>query len=113
MRSIAFVDHLQLQMDGTVSNNAITVADCDNDLANELIAATLEGDLAVFKGTQANCWALSQGLGMVISVIVGDILNNKKNCIVCVSVEGFCNIFNLSSDSTPKPNTTLKTNLSS
>ena len=36
-----------------------------------------------------------------------------QNCIVCVSVEGFCNIFNLSSDSTPKPNTTLKTNLSS
>ncbi len=31
MRSFAFVDHLKFAIDGNISKDSITLADCDND----------------------------------------------------------------------------------
>lgn len=93
MRAVSFVERLQFDFKGNISKNGIVLGDVDNDNANELVAANILGGLVVFKGQQCSPWAYAEDLGMITFVLIGPILNDNTNYLICISSEGWCHIF--------------------
>lgn len=60
---------------------------------NELVIGTLDGCLKVFKGTKNICKV--EGLGSIIAITVGDVLNKGRNFIIVSTAEGLCHIFSI------------------
>lgn len=100
MRAVSFLDKVEYEFDGNFLQDAICLGDADNDKGIELVAANLQGHLAVFKYRQSRPWATASNLGAVASVVVGEITNDSQNKIVSISCDGWCNIFALQSDAT-------------
>lgn len=98
-RTVSFVDRIEVDFDGNLFNQAITLADIDNDKANELIVGNTEGDLAIFKGTNRTPWKVCTDLGMVTCIGVGDVYGKGKNILVVLTAEGWCYLFELKGDS--------------
>lgn len=98
MRAVSFLDKVEYEFVGNFLQHAICLGDADNDKNIELVAANLQGDLAVFKFQQPRPWAMASNLGAVATVIVGDILNDSKNKIVSISCDGSCHLFSLQAD---------------
>ncbi|XP_022109298.1 KICSTOR complex protein ITFG2-like isoform X2 [Acanthaster planci] len=94
MRSVVFVERLEFEFSGNVFPNAVVLGDVDNDNENELVVGNVEGDLIIFKGSNTVPWASCSDLGMIICIGIGDICNSGKNCLVTISGEGLCSIFN-------------------
>ncbi|XP_013793831.1 KICSTOR complex protein ITFG2-like [Limulus polyphemus] len=95
MRAVSFVDRIQFQFNGNICKDAIALADVDNDGCHELTVGNVQGDLAIFRETANWPWAVASDLGMISSITVGDVVNEKKNFLICISGEGWCNIFNV------------------
>lgn len=49
MRSVTFVDRLTLEVEGTVAQNGVCLADVDCDGDHELVVGTEAGELYIFK----------------------------------------------------------------
>ncbi|RWS09632.1 integrin-alpha FG-GAP repeat-containing protein 2-like protein [Dinothrombium tinctorium] len=96
MKCISLVDRIKFEFEGNIHKNAIAFGDVDNDSCNELVVGNLAGALSIFKGMQSKPWAFAQNLGMISSVIVGDIMNINKNMVVSISTEGSLYLFNVS-----------------
>lgn len=91
MRSVCFVDKLELDFTGNILADAIALGDIDNDGENELVVGTINGELSIFKGEKL--WQTISGLGMIASVGVGDIMNCGSNAVVAISGEGWCHFY--------------------
>ncbi|XP_077994913.1 KICSTOR complex protein ITFG2-like [Glandiceps talaboti] len=95
MRSVSFVQRLELDVPGNLFTHAFVLGDVDNDKENEFVVGTVNGLLCIFKGMNTQPWKVASGLGMVTCVGVGDICNKKTNFLVCLTAEGWCHIFNV------------------
>ncbi|XP_014273430.1 KICSTOR complex protein ITFG2 isoform X1 [Halyomorpha halys] len=91
MRSVCFVDKIELDFSGNILADAIALGDIDNDGENELVVGTINGELSIFKGEKL--WQTIFGLGMIASVGVGDIMNCGSNAVVAISGEGWCHFY--------------------
>ncbi|XP_064602402.1 KICSTOR complex protein ITFG2-like [Liolophura sinensis] len=98
MRAVSFVERLEIDFHGGLFNQAVALGDVDNDKGNELVLGNIEGELAVYKGSKTTPWKKCADLGMITCVGVGDIHNNGKNNVVTLTAEGWCYLFDLSSD---------------
>lgn len=52
MRTVSFVGHVEMDVEGGVAPSAMIVADVDGDGQRELVVGTESGHLYVFKGLQ-------------------------------------------------------------
>lgn len=93
-RTVSFVPHLDLEVDGgKVLPHALLLADVDNDGGNELIVGTTEGCLYVFRGHKTTPCCKLTGLGFVTCIAVGDIRNEGKNSVILLNAEGICYVY--------------------
>ncbi|KAG1699354.1 KICSTOR complex protein ITFG2 [Nymphon striatum] len=95
MRAVSFVDKIELKFHGNLYKDAIALGDVDNDGHNELVVGNEEGTLAIFKGLNTKPWKVGTNFGMITSILVGDILNDGKNYVVCISGDGWCSIIDV------------------
>nr|XP_006821728.1 PREDICTED: integrin-alpha FG-GAP repeat-containing protein 2-like [Saccoglossus kowalevskii] len=95
MRSVSFVQRLEIDLPGNLFTHALALGDIDNDQINEFVVGNVNGLLCIYKGMSTQPWRLASGLGMVTCVGIGDVCNKGKNFLVCLSGEGWCNIFNV------------------
>lgn len=95
---VTFTKPLMFSFEGNVYKNAVTLGDFDNDGLNELIIGNDKGDLAVFKGENTNPVWVASDLGLITSVIVGDLTNLARNSLLVITSCGFCYIFDLQDD---------------
>ena len=91
VRTVSFVQSHTFNFDGSLFQEAITLADFDNDGTNELCIGNVAGDLAVFKENNL-CWG-AHNLGMITCLGIGDIKNKGDNSLVVITGEGLCYIF--------------------
>ena len=94
-RSVSFVEHLELEFNGCVFKEALSLGDVDNDGGNELIVGNVDGELSIFKGDCAKPWKMCRNLGMVTCLGVGDVFNKGRNYLVCMTAEGWCHVFDV------------------
>ena len=96
-RSVSFVENLQLEISDNLFNEALLLADVDNDGDSELVVGQINGELSIFKGSSTKSWRRCLHLGMITCVGVGDLWNEGDNLLVCITAEGWCHIFYVSS----------------
>ncbi|XP_064399890.1 KICSTOR complex protein ITFG2-like isoform X2 [Halichondria panicea] len=101
MRSVSFVDRLELDFSGNHFSDALALGDVDADGVNELVIGNVDGVLAVFKGPSTTPLKKCSGLGTIVCVGIGDVLNTGKNVVVCVNSDGECSLFDITTPSTP------------
>ncbi|ESO92085.1 hypothetical protein LOTGIDRAFT_121560 [Lottia gigantea] len=108
-RTVSFVDRIEVEFKGTLFNQAVALADVDNDQArdcaglynnnkNELIVGNVDGDLAIFKGSNPTSCKKSSDLGMITCLGVGDVCNQNKNVLVTLTAEGWCYLFGVKAE---------------
>jgi len=92
-RNFSLVEKVALDVPGNVFEMALALGNADNDGLgdNELVVGTLDGKLHVFKGAQ-RLWG-DTGLGTIIGVAVGDVLNTGRNAVTVATAEGRCYVF--------------------
>ena len=91
VRTVSFVQSLTFNFEGSLFQEAITLADFDNDGTNELCIGNVAGDLAVFKENHLE-WD-AHNLGMITCLSIGDIKNKGDNSLVVITGEGLCYIY--------------------
>ena len=96
VRSVSFVENLQLEITESLFNESLLLADVDNDGDYELIVGQFNGDLVIFKGSSHKPWRICHHLGMITCVGAGDLKNNGENVLFCITAEGWCHIFHVS-----------------
>lgn len=101
MRSVCFVDRIELDFSGSILSDSVALGDIDNDGENELVVGTVHGELMIFKGEKL--WQTISGLGMVASVGVGDIMKCGSNAVVAISGEGWCHFYMCINQNKPSP----------
>lgn len=95
-RSVSFVENLQLEISDNLFNEALLLADVDNDGDGELVVGQINGELSIFKGSYTKPWRSCLHLGMITCVGVGDLWNQRENLLFCITAEGWCHIFHVS-----------------
>ncbi|KAL5007533.1 hypothetical protein ScPMuIL_016339 [Solemya velum] len=100
LRTISFIERVEIDFNGSIFNQAMVLGDLDNDKDCELAVGSIEGDLCVFKGSSQVAWKKWSDLGMITCVGIGDICGTGKNHLVCLTAEGWCYIFDIKADST-------------
>ena len=91
VRTVSFVQSHTFHFEGSIFQEAISLADFDNDGTNELCIGNVAGDLSVFK--EDECRWCASNLGMITCLGVGDIKNKGSNSLVVITGEGLCYIF--------------------
>ncbi|XP_074607586.1 KICSTOR complex protein ITFG2-like isoform X1 [Acropora palmata] len=99
VRSVSFVENLQLEITESLFNESLLLADVDNDGDYELIVGQFNGDLVIFKGSSHKPWRICHHLGMITCVGAGDLKNNGENVLFCITAEGWCHIFHITASS--------------
>ncbi|GFO50621.1 integrin-alpha FG-GAP repeat-containing protein 2-like [Plakobranchus ocellatus] len=97
MRTVSFVDRIELEFHGNVITQTMVLEDIDNDMGNELIVGNIDGDISIFKGESPNAWKKATISGMLTCLAVGKVHIPKKNSLVCMTAEGWCYMFDVSS----------------
>ncbi|BFZ15765.1 hypothetical protein BsWGS_18804 [Bradybaena similaris] len=95
MRTVSFVERVEVEFHGNVISQAMVLADVDNDMANELVVGNIDGHVAVFKGTSPQPWRKMAVSGMLTCLAVGEIHLPKKNSLVCMTAEGRCYVYDV------------------
>eukprot|EP00160_Parvularia_atlantis_P008340 Unigene17579_Nuclearia_a/m.51343 Unigene17579_Nuclearia_a/g.51343 ORF Unigene17579_Nuclearia_a/g.51343 Unigene17579_Nuclearia_a/m.51343 type:complete len:445 (-) Unigene17579_Nuclearia_a:107-1441(-) len=96
LRTVEFTDSVQWSFAGNVAAAAVAVGDVDNDGHHEFVVGNVKGVLAVFKGlASSKPWKVCHNLGTISCIAVGDVLNVRKNMLVCLTAEGWCHIFDM------------------
>ena len=97
MRTVSFVERIEIEFHGNIITQTMVLADVDNDLANELVVGNIEGQIAVFKGDNSTPWKKTSVSGMLTCLAVGEIHIPNKNSLVCITAEGWCYVYDVSS----------------
>nr|XP_002132127.1 KICSTOR complex protein ITFG2 [Ciona intestinalis] len=100
MRSVSFVDHLKIKVNGKVGQGCIALGDVDGDGCSELVVADDGGHVQVFKGDSTKpCWE-SSDFGDITCLTIADLCNEGKNCVAVFTTDGAFSIldFNKSLD---------------
>ncbi|KYQ93065.1 hypothetical protein DLAC_05676 [Tieghemostelium lacteum] len=105
IRHISLVDRIVFSWKGNVFRRAITLADVDNDSINELVIGSLEGNLAIFKGTDPKPWRVAHNLGSISCIVAGKLGTYPRNLLVVISSEGICNIYDVEQQSSQDTST--------
>lgn len=92
MRSVSFVEHLELVFTGKVLQHALVLGNVTNEGRSQLVVGNISGDLAIFKGCNSEAWRKYQGLGMVSCIVIGDLCNIGKNVVFILTSEGWCHL---------------------
>lgn len=96
MRSLSYVQRVELDFSGSLFPHAVCLGDADNDTLNELVVGDTSGKLYVYKNDEGKPWITRSCRGMVTCVGVGDVCNKGKNLVVSVSAEGWFHLFDFS-----------------
>ncbi|GFR90344.1 integrin-alpha FG-GAP repeat-containing protein 2 [Elysia marginata] len=97
MRTVSFVERIEVEFHGNVLSQAMVLEDVDNDLGNELIVGNIDGEISIFKGDSQHAWRKATICGMLTCLGVGKIHLPKKNSLVCMTAEGWCHLFDVPS----------------
>ncbi|CAG5134568.1 unnamed protein product [Candidula unifasciata] len=97
MRTVSFVERIEVEFHGNVISQAMVLADVDNDMANELVVGNIDGQVAIFKGMSPQPWRKMAVSGMLTCLAVGEIHLPKKNSLVCMTAEGWCYVYDVPS----------------
>lgn len=97
MRTVSFVDRVEVEFHGNVLSQAMVLEDVDNDMGNELIVGNIDGEISIFKGDSPHAWRKATISGMLTCLGVGKIHLPKKNSLVCMTAEGWCHLFDVPS----------------
>ncbi|EDO34581.1 predicted protein [Nematostella vectensis] len=95
MRSVSFVEHIELDFSGNLFNEGLLLEDIDNDGSNELVLGNVNGEIFVFKGTASKPWRVSKQNGMITCVGSGDLWNRGKKVLVAITADGWCHLFDV------------------
>ena len=95
-RSVSFVENLELEISDSLFNESLLLTDVDNDEDYELVVGQINGDLLIFKGGSPKPWRACHHLGMITCVGAGDLWNQGENLLFCITAEGWCHIFHVS-----------------
>ncbi|XP_048590330.1 KICSTOR complex protein ITFG2 [Nematostella vectensis] len=95
MRSVSFVEHIELDFSGNLFNEGLLLEDIDNDGSNELVLGNVNGEIFVFKGTASKPWRVSKQNGMITCVGSGDLWNRGKKVLVAITADGWCHLFDI------------------
>ncbi|XP_059094229.1 KICSTOR complex protein ITFG2-like isoform X2 [Tigriopus californicus] len=109
IKSFSLPDCLVLRFTGTVQQNAICLADVDNDGQNELIVGNSDGTLAVYKELSDEPWRVCHDLGMISAVCVGDMRNDGTNVLVVIDGSGWFYILDFNATYEPRLRVTKET----
>lgn len=109
IKSFSLPDCLVLRFTGTVQQNAICLADVDNDGRNELIVGNSDGTLAVFKDLSEEPWRVCHDLGMISAICVGDVRNDGTNVLVVIDGSGWFYILDFNATYEPRLRVTKET----
>ncbi|CAL1547112.1 unnamed protein product [Lymnaea stagnalis] len=96
MRTVSFVERIEVEFHGNILTQAMVLADIDNDMSNELIVGNIDGYVAIFKGESPKPWKKTNISGMLTCLAVGEVHLQKKNSLVCMTAEGWCYIYDIS-----------------
>uniref|UniRef100_A0A0B6ZR61 Integrin-alpha FG-GAP repeat-containing protein 2 n=2 Tax=Arion vulgaris TaxID=1028688 RepID=A0A0B6ZR61_9EUPU len=97
MRTVSFVERIEVEFHGNIITQAMVLADVDNDMGNELVVGNIDGHVAIFKGVSPQPWRRMTVSGMLTCLAVGEVHVPKKNSLVCMTAEGWCYIYDVSS----------------
>src|SRR5690606_4897110 len=104
--------HSFVEFQGNISERGLIVDDIDSDGCNELAVATISGELNIFK--VCNCsrhdlgpWKEYKGLGSIVCLLYGDILNIDDPRLIALTAEGMLHIFEISEHSHLTPTLSL------
>ncbi|XP_071508018.1 KICSTOR complex protein ITFG2-like [Diadema antillarum] len=97
MRSVVFVEKIELEFSGNIFAKALVLGDVDNDSLHELLVGSVDGDLWVYKGECTTPLAVASNLGMIVCTEIADVCNIKKNVAVVLCAEGLCYLFSVDS----------------
>lgn len=101
MRSVSFVENIELEFNGNLFNDALLLADVNNDGKNELVVGSVDGELLVFKGEFSfKPWKSFKHDGMITCIVAGDLLNTGKNVLMSITADGWSYVFDVSIPST-------------
>lgn len=89
MREVSYVKRLKFSFAGSVVKRALVIGDADNDQHNELLCASLQGDLSIFKERNPEKYAHADNLGMVTACAIGDVMNSGRNYVMAIDMEGW------------------------
>ncbi|CAG0881198.1 unnamed protein product [Darwinula stevensoni] len=112
MRSISLVERLELDFAGNLCRDALCLGDVDNDGSNELILGNVGGQLAIFKKEVSTPWLRVSDLGMIVSLVVGNIFGEEGNSLIVIGGEGLCHILHIEPCSSPTDSNSLKDEVS-
>ena len=112
MRSISLVERLEYDFAGNFCKDALCLGDVDNDGSNELILGNVGGQLAIFKKEVTAPWLRVNDLGMIVSVVVGNIFGEEVNSLIVISGDGLCHILHVELCSSPTDSNSLKDEVS-
>ncbi|XP_012935867.1 KICSTOR complex protein ITFG2 isoform X2 [Aplysia californica] len=99
MRTVSFVERIEVEYHGNIITQAMVLADVDNDMANELVVGNIEGHIAIFKGDSSKAWKKTTVSGMLTCLAVGEIHTPHKNSLVCITAEGWCYVYDITPQS--------------
>ena len=99
MRSVSFVESIELEFNGNLFNDALILEDVDNDGKNELIVGNVDGELFVFRGElTSKPWKSFKHNGMITCIVAGDLMNAGKNVLMSITADGWSYVFDVSED---------------
>jgi len=97
MRSVTFVQRITLEVPGSVAQCGIYLGDVNSDGDNELVVATTDGEIYIYRGEAGEVWKrCSSNLGFLTAISVGDILNIGRNVLIAASGCGWLYVFDFS-----------------
>ena len=97
MRSVSFVENIELEFNGNLFNDTLILEDVDNDGKNELIVGNVDGEMLVFKGEFASKpWKTFRHDGMITCIVAGDLWNTGRNVLMSITADGWSYVFDVS-----------------
>lgn len=95
MRSVSFVEHIQLPVKGKINPNCMVFEDIDGDDLHELIVCDSVGNVSIYKGSEEQAWYTFSLVRDVSCITAGDFYNNSTNQVLIISNNGDLDIIEI------------------
>jgi hypothetical protein len=90
VRKITVKPTEKFSFNGNMNAAAVCLAELEEN-NHMLIVGNVDGEMAIFKSEQLH--RKCSNLGTITSIAYGDVRNDNTKCIICITAEGFCHIF--------------------